>query len=128
MDTWLGPTGSRLRRTRSVLAFGLAVLLVVAVVCLALGELLPAVWTVVLAATLVGGHLLTWPRGEPDADLTASLPVAVATGVMVGVASGFALVLQGGDAGQGVVQTLVTVVIAVPALLALTWWQRRRTR
>lgn len=128
MDTWLGPADSRLRRTRSVLAFVLAVLLVVAVVCLALGELPAAAWTVLLGATLVAAHLLTWPRGEPDADLSASRPVAVATGLTVGVASGFAVVVQGGSAGQGVVQTLVTAVLATPLLLLLTWWQRRRAR
>lgn len=125
METWLGPADSRLRRTRSVLAFLLAVLLVVVVVCLALGQVLPAVWAVAFGGTLVAGHLLTWPRGEPDADLTFSVPAALATGVTVGVASGFAVVLQGGDAVQGLVQSVVTGVIAVPLLLAVTWWQRR---
>ncbi|GAB3994727.1 hypothetical protein [Nocardioides marmoraquaticus] len=127
MVTWLGPPDSRLRRTRSVVALALAVLLVVVVVCLALGRVLPAVWAVAFGATLVAGHLLTWPRGEPDADLTFSVPAAVATGVTVGVASGFALVLQGGETVQGLVQSAVTVVVAVPLLLAVTWWQRRRT-
>lgn len=130
MTSLLGPEGTPLRRTRSVLTFFVVALLGVAMVAAALGRVAPIVWALVLAAVFVVGHLWSWPReaGRPvaTAELTLDLRTTLFTGVAVGVASGFAVVVQGGSAGQGLVQTAVTTVLAVPLLLLLRWWGLRK--